>query len=166
MQFFLFFALFANVFGQGQLRGSIDVPISDNDDSFHWKEFNNFQERFSKRYSNFEELETRFAIFRKNFIGILLHNADVTQNFTMAVNQFTDLTPEEFRAQYVGGLKTGVYNTTLPTNGATKSVVSPATPTGVWAFSANVRDNATNIVSCKIAIVDSVADTFSYPKAT
>ena len=108
MQFFLFFALFANVFGQGQLRGSIDVPISDNDDSFHWKEFNNFQERFSKRYSNFEELETRFAIFRKNFIGILLHNADVTQNFTMAVNQFTDLTPEEFRAQYVGGLKTEV----------------------------------------------------------
>ena len=39
-------------------------------------------------------------------------------------------------------------------------------PIGVWAFSANVRYNATNIVSCKIAIVDSVADTFSYPKAT
>ena len=108
MQLFLLFALFANVFGQGQLRGSIDDYIGAEDESFHWKEFNVFQERFSKRYSNIEELETRFAIFRKNFIGILLHNADYTQNFTMGVNQFTDLTPEEFRAQYVGGLKAEV----------------------------------------------------------
>ena len=108
MQLFLLFALFANVFGQGQLRGSIDDYIGADDESFHWKEFNVFQERFSKRYSNIEELETRFAIFRKNFIGILLHNADYTQNFTMGVNQFTDLTPEEFRAQYVGVLKAEV----------------------------------------------------------
>ena len=108
MQLFLFFALFSNVFAQGQLRGTIDVPISDDDDYFHWKEFNNFQERFSKRYSNFEELETRFAIFRENLVSIIKHNADVTQNFTMGVNQFTDLTPEEFRAQYVGGLKAEV----------------------------------------------------------
>ena len=108
MQLFLLFALFANVFGQGQLRGSIDDYIGAEDESFHWKEFNVFQERFSKRYSNIEELETRFAIFRKNFIGILLHNADYTQNFTMGVNQFTDLTPEEFRAQYIGGLKAEV----------------------------------------------------------
>ena len=108
MQLFLLFALFANVFGQGQLRGSMDDYIGAEDESFHWKEFNVFQERFSKRYSNIEELETRFAIFRKNFIGILLHNADYTQNFTMGVNQFTDLTPEEFRAQYVGGLKAEV----------------------------------------------------------
>ena len=108
MQLFLLFALFANVFGQGQLRGSIDDYIGAEDESFHWKEFNVFQERFSKRYSNIEELETRFAIFRKNFIGILLHNADYTQNFTMGVNQFTDLTPEEFRAQDVGGLKAEV----------------------------------------------------------
>jgi C1A family cysteine protease len=30
---------------------------------------------------------------------------DHSQNFTMGVNQFTDLTPEEFKAQYVSGLK-------------------------------------------------------------
>jgi C1A family cysteine protease len=78
------------------------------DESFHWKEFTNFQERFSKHYSTIQELEARFAVFRKNFIGILAHNADLSQNFTMGVNQFTDLTPEEFRAQYVGGLKAEV----------------------------------------------------------
>ena len=109
MQLILLFALFANVFGQVKLRGSRDLSIFNGDDeSFHWKEFTNFQERFSKRYSTIQELETRFAIFRKNFIGILAHNADLSQNFTMGVNQFTDLTPEEFRAQYVGGLKAEV----------------------------------------------------------
>jgi len=107
MQLFLLLAFFANVFGQVKLRGSLDLT-SINDVDFHWKEFGNFQERFSKRYSNIQELETRFAIFRKNFVGILSHNADLTQNFTMGVNQFTDLTPEEFRDQYVGGLKATV----------------------------------------------------------
>jgi C1A family cysteine protease len=107
MQLILLFALFANVFGQVKLRGSYDF-INGDDESFHWKEFSNFQERFSKRYSTIQELETRFAIFRKNFIEILAHNADLSQNFTMGVNQFTDLTPEEFRAQYVGGLKAEV----------------------------------------------------------
>jgi C1A family cysteine protease len=109
MQLILLFALFANVFGQLKLRGSRDLTMfAGDDESFHWKEFTNFQERFSKRYSTIQELETRFAIFRKNFIGILAHNADLSQNFTMGVNQFTDLTPEEFRAQYVGGLKAEV----------------------------------------------------------
>jgi C1A family cysteine protease len=107
MQLILLFALFANVFGQVKLRGSYDF-INGDDESFHWKEFTNFQERFSKRYSTVQELETRFAIFRKNLITILAHNADLSQNFTMGVNQFTDLTPEEFRAQYVGGLKAEV----------------------------------------------------------
>ena len=108
MQLILLFALFANVFGDLKLRGSIDLLTISNDEAFHWKEFTNFQERFSKRYSNIQELETRFAIFRNNFMGILAHNNDLSQNFTMGVNQFTDLTPEEFRAQYVGGLKTQV----------------------------------------------------------
>jgi C1A family cysteine protease len=107
MQLILLFALFANVFGQVKLRGSPDF-INGDDESFHWKEFTNFQEIFSKRYSTIQELETRFAIFRKNFVAILAHNADLSQNFTMGVNQFTDLTPEEFRAQFIGGLKTEV----------------------------------------------------------
>lgn len=72
------------------------------DDSFHWTEFSNFQERFNKRYTTLQELETRFAIFKKNLITIIQHNADLTQNFTMGVNQFTDLTPEEFKSSIVG----------------------------------------------------------------
>jgi C1A family cysteine protease len=45
---------------------------------------------------------------------------DQTQNFTMGVNQFTDLTPEEFKSQWVGGLKTqvGSYGCKTFTSGA------------------------------------------------
>ena len=104
MQLFLVFAMFSSVFGQVSLRGSRELATLE-DDAFHWKEFNNFQERFNRRYSNIQELETRFSVFRKNLIDILIHNADVSQNFTMGVNQFTDLKPEEFKAQYISGLK-------------------------------------------------------------
>jgi C1A family cysteine protease len=73
-----------------------------------WKQFTNFQERFSKRYETLQELEARFQIFRTNLRNIIIHNLDHTQNFTMGINQFTDLTPQEFKDQYVGGLKTEV----------------------------------------------------------
>jgi C1A family cysteine protease len=73
-----------------------------------WKQFTNFQERFSKRYESLHELESRFQIFRTNLRNIMLHNSDTTQNFTMGINQFTDLTSQEFKDKFVGGLKTQV----------------------------------------------------------
>jgi C1A family cysteine protease len=88
------------------LRGrELDSFLNDGDE---WKQFTNFQDRFSKRYENIQELETRFQIFRTNLRNIILHNLDHTQNFTMGINQFTDLTPQEFKDQYVGGLKAEV----------------------------------------------------------
>ena len=111
MQLFIIFTLFANVFGQTQtnLRGStVSRFFNSDDDLFHQKEFSIFRERFSKTYSTKEELESRFTIFRHNFVNILAHNADRRQNFTLGVNQFTDLTPEEFKQQYVSGLKAEV----------------------------------------------------------
>ena len=107
MKFFLLLTLFANVFSEINLRGSSSSDESSSDgmsvdnEDFHWKEFSNFQERFSKRYSNFQEIAERFSIFRENFVSIVKHNADVTQNFTLGVNQFTDLTSDEFKAQYL-----------------------------------------------------------------
>jgi len=74
-------------------------------DGDEWKQFTDFQYRFSKRYENIEELETRFQIFRVNLRNIILHNSDHTQNFTMGVNPFTDLTPQEFKDQHVGSSK-------------------------------------------------------------
>jgi C1A family cysteine protease len=99
-------ASFFNVVSSEGLRGrTLTTFVDDNDE---WKQFSNFQERFSKRYENLQELEARFKIFRSNLRNIILHNLDFRQNFTMGINQFTDLTAEEFKTQYVGGLKAEV----------------------------------------------------------
>ena len=70
-----------------------------------WHQFTRFQEKFNKKYENIVEFESRFQIFKDNLRTIIQHNLDSTQNFTMAVNQFTDLTQTEFKEKYVGGLK-------------------------------------------------------------
>ena len=102
----LLFSYFFSVLSQTSLRKrELTSFLGDGDD---WKQFTNFQERFSKKYNNIQELETRFQIFRTNLRNIILHNLDSTQNFTMGINQFTDLTPQEFKNQYVSGLKAEV----------------------------------------------------------
>jgi C1A family cysteine protease len=71
-------------------------------ESEEWRMFLDFQERFSKHYKNVHDAETRFQIFRSNLRDILQHNFDTTQNFTMGINQFTDLTQDEFKNHYIG----------------------------------------------------------------
>lgn len=74
------------------------------DNTNEWSQFENFRVTFRKSYDTIEELEHRFDVFRTNFLNIVSHNSDVSQNFTMGVNQFTDLTPDEFRERFIGGL--------------------------------------------------------------
>ena len=96
---FLLLSLFFTAYSaQGNLR--TENLISANDE---WKQFSIFQERFARKYENLEEMEARFQIFRSNLRNIITHNLDVNQNFTMGVNQFTDLTPQEFKERFVGG---------------------------------------------------------------
>ena len=103
--FFLLASFFYVVTSEGVRGNGMTNFLSDNDE---WKQFSNFQEKFVKKYENINELETRFEVFRANLRNIIIHNMDHSQNFTMGVNQFTDLTPEEFKAQYVSGLKAEV----------------------------------------------------------
>ena len=107
LKLLLFVSSFFTVFaGENNLRGrALTTFLNEGDE---WKQFNDFQDRFSKKYENIQELETRFQIFRTNLRNIILHNLDNTQNFTMGINQFTDLTPQEFKDQYVGGIKAEV----------------------------------------------------------
>ena len=78
--------------GEKGLRGLTFLDQND-----EWKQFNHFQERFSKKYETLQELEERFQVFRANVRNIILHNLDHTQNFTLGINQFTDLTSQEFK---------------------------------------------------------------------
>lgn len=102
---FVIASFFATVSGQSLRKRELNTFLNEGDE---WKQFSNFQERFSKRYDTLQEMEARFQIFRENLRNIILHNLDNTQNFTMGINQFTDLTPQEFKDQFVGGLKTQV----------------------------------------------------------
>ena len=73
-----------------------------------WSKFEQFLERFHKKYESLEDLEHRFQVFRDNLRTIFDHNSDSRNNFTLGVNQFADLTPSEFQAQYIGGLQKDV----------------------------------------------------------
>ena len=100
---FKIFFLLSLLFTVFASENGINLKYTTLDDSNEWVLFTNFQERFSKRYSNIQEFETRFQIFRTNVRNIILHNLDSTQNFTMGINQFTDLTPQEFKEVYASG---------------------------------------------------------------
>ena len=93
-------------------------------DMSEWDHFIHFQEKFNKKYKSIVETTTRFEIFSKNIRDIFSHNRDPTQNFTMGINQFTDLTPVEFKQQYIGELRelqseVGSYNCKVFTSKAT-----------------------------------------------
>lgn len=125
-----------------------DTVFLDNIDE--WTQFINFQTKYNKNYETLKELTNRFQIFRENLRNIILHNLNQVQNFTMGINQFTDLTPEEFKAIYASGYNSyqsfgcnlvSIYETTnLPTSvdWTSKGVVSSIRDQGqcgsCWAF--------------------------------
>lgn len=64
--------------------------------------FSSFRETYSKDYITPEEIEYRFAVFTSNLEMIEKHNADNKSSYTLGVNQYSDLTFEEFKAKYLG----------------------------------------------------------------
>ena len=128
------FTFLTSVLSQTSLRGSfVSFDVSSTADSlpfeyrnneiFYWKEFSNFQERFNKRYSSLQELEKRFDLFKENILDILAHNSQINQNFTLGINQFSDLSSEEFKSTYVGSYKqqVGAYGCKSFSSSATSS---------------------------------------------
>ena len=140
--FSFFIALFPLIGAQRNLRGI-------NTQDVEWEQFVSFQNRFSKSYNGLQELEYRFKIFVANLATIEAHNS-ANETFTMGINQFSDLTPDEFKKQFAEGLakvqstNCGTYN---PSNVAVpdsidwrqKGAVTPVKDQGqcgsCWAFS-------------------------------
>merc|ERR1719275_499216 len=107
---------------------------------------------FGKVY-NGDEAATLETIYNQAVVEMTAHNADESQTYTQGVNQFTDLTLEEFQALPIRGLATGKYSD-LPkvgvheipagevaadVNWVTKGAVTPVKDQGqcgsCWAFS-------------------------------
>ena len=138
---------FISSLNEMNLRGS---NIQTEDDSF-WQEFSNFMIRFNKTYSNIEEIKHRYGIYRTNFQNILIHNLS-NHTFSMSINTFADLSPEEFKELKVGQLfqkldRTGCGKYIPSGNAASSSIdwrqkgaVTPVKDQGqcgsCWSFSA------------------------------
>ena len=124
----LLFTLFANSVSIG-LRGSITF-LDDNYDSDQ-KEFLLFKDRFNKIYASDEDFSVRFEVFRSNMRSIIQHNSVPGQNFTLGLNQFSDLTSEEFKALYINSgykqsssVEVGSYGCKTYTSAATSAPAS------------------------------------------
>ena len=70
-----------------------------------WLLFKQYQKDFGKNYVSLDELEVRYHYFKNTLFTIANHNLDKTQTFQMGLNQFSDLSPEEFQMNYLGGFQ-------------------------------------------------------------
>ena len=82
---------------------SISASVSSASTTNFTASFQQFQQQFGKQYQE-TEWEHRLAIFTQNMQTIFSHNAG-NHSFQMNVNQFSDLTPEEFKASYIQGFR-------------------------------------------------------------
>ncbi len=62
--------------------------------------FMHFLAKYGKMYATKSDLNTRYTIFSENYDKIQEHNSAPIERFTMGVNQFTDMTEEEFSKHY------------------------------------------------------------------
>lgn len=71
-----------------------------------FEEFQNFLTTFNKRYSTVEEFEKRYEIFSENYEKATMHKQmfelhGQEQTYEVGINQFMDMTQEEFASTYL-----------------------------------------------------------------
>jgi C1A family cysteine protease len=84
--------------------------LSISEDEYQYQ-FSKFQVAHNKSYSR-AEFQKRYTIFKENYDLITSHNAQKT-TWTLAVNEYADMTWDEFKAQKLGYKRV---QTTLPRN--------------------------------------------------
>ena len=85
-------------------------------------EFAKFMKEHGKKYDSLQEIMKRYSIFMDNYNYIEEHNK-VNTDFKLAINQFADLTPEEFKAMYLSTKPTTGHCKIAHVKGEAKTVV-------------------------------------------
>jgi len=75
----------------------------------HETEFRLFMQKYQKVYSP-QDYQRKLHIFSQNMESINQHNRDPTKTYTLKMNQFGDLTKEEFSVAYLGFVPTKAPN--------------------------------------------------------
>jgi hypothetical protein len=60
--------------------------------------------KYGRSYASKDDFNMRFETFSKNFDMVESHNSQ-DKSFKMAINQFSDLSEEEFNTHFTSGLK-------------------------------------------------------------
>jgi len=85
------------------LYGAMPIISNTLSETQEFEHFTEFQQKFDKKYEDLIEYEHRFNIFRENLKTIISHNNDETKTYKMGINQFSDLTPFEFKNKFFHG---------------------------------------------------------------
>jgi len=79
--------------------------VADVPDDEYGKAFRLFEQRFDKSYATEQDKESSFNKFKATYIYILRENAKGTNSYELGVNEFSDLSPEEFAQTHFGFIK-------------------------------------------------------------
>ncbi len=143
------------------LQSAFSFQVSDSDfDRQAQVAFDSFVHEYHRTYSP-AEIELRRQAFFHNYRVILEHNSNPARTCTLGVNQFSDLTPEEYKARFPaltfprpaiqpGGVEAVEPDLKLSVNWVRKGKFSPIKNQGgcgsCWGFA------ATSVVEATISI--------------
>merc|ERR1719326_310882 len=64
-------------------------------------EFDAFAKKHQKKYKNHVEYRKRYTVWKDNLDFVRKWNSDGSRNFNVGMNEFADLTDDEFAASYL-----------------------------------------------------------------
>ena len=70
-------------------------------ESYIFARFQDFLKKENKKYTTVEEYMARFQIFKKNYLKLESFTVTSDKSYSVGINKFADMTPQEFRRNYL-----------------------------------------------------------------